>query len=113
MAYNYYPYNPYQQNSLLWVRNSNEAMMYPVAPNNAVALWDSSSPVIYLKQADASGRPSMKTFDLTERTERPTESVSPSEGKELYATKNDLAALVGLVTRLENRVLKLEGEEDE
>ena len=43
------------QNSIIWVRNQNEAAMFPLAPNNAVALWDSGSPVIYLKQADASG----------------------------------------------------------
>ena len=33
-------------------------MGYLVAPNSAVALWDSNSPTIYLKQADASGKPS-------------------------------------------------------
>ena len=67
---NYYPYTPYtgyqylpqapqytqpaqaqtpQQIStgILWVANEQEAQNYPVAPNNAVALWDSVNPVIY------------------------------------------------------------------
>jgi len=79
MAYPYY--NPYQSNyfptsiptpqpaaSIIWVSGDKEAAAYPVAPNNAVTLWDSDAPVIYLKQADASGKPVMKTFDLVERT---------------------------------------------
>ena len=91
--YGYQPYQPYQppmsdqlmqlrQNqfqpnmqqvpqqappSIVWVQSETEAMTYPVAPNNAVTLWDSNSPVIYLKQADASGRPTMKVYDLVER----------------------------------------------
>ena len=83
-----------QQNptNILWVRNSQEAAMYPVAPNNAVVLWDSGSPVIYLNQADASGKPTMKTYDLVERVEK-TESPD-GEG---YATKGELAALAGVV----------------
>ena len=56
MAYNnYYPatYQPMyyqppvqqqtqQPSSLIWVSNITEAQSYPVAPNNAVALWDAS-----------------------------------------------------------------------
>lgn len=81
--YNYYPYNasnalatqqsvaPMQQSvaSIIWVKGSAEAAAYPVAPNNAVALWDSDAPVIYLKQADAAGKPTVKAFDLVERKE--------------------------------------------
>lgn len=29
---------------------------------------------MYLKQADASGKPSMKTYDLVERTQRPAQA---------------------------------------
>lgn len=125
MAYNYFPvgYQPYQFQpapvqqaqtiqtpppSLLWVRNGQEAAMYPVAPNNAVALWDSGAPVIYLKKADASGKPSMQTFDLVERVETPVESVSSADSKDTFATKNELAALTSLVSRIEDKVLKLE-----
>jgi len=129
MAYNYFPvgYQPYQLQqmqpvqqpvqapspSLLWVRNGQEAAMYPVAPNNAVALWDSGAPVIYLKKADASGKPSMQTFDLVERVEAPVESVSPAESKDMFATKNELAALASLVKRIEDKVIRLEDDVDE
>lgn len=96
----YYPYNYYQppmadqlaqlrqpyqpvQNlqqtpmapSIVWVQNEMEAANYLVAPNSAVTLWDSNSPVVYLKQADASGKPSMKTYDLVERVQRPAQAV--------------------------------------
>lgn len=130
MAYNYFPvnyqpYNPYQFQqaqpaqqvqappSLLWVRNSQEAAMYPVAPNNAVALWDSGAPVIYLKKADAAGKPSMQTFDLVERIEQPVESVSPAEVKDAYATKNELAALASVVKSVEDKVSRLTKEEED
>lgn len=85
--------------------------MYPVAPNNAVALWDSGSPVIYLKQADASGKPTMKTFDLVERIEKPTESVSVQAGTDItYATKDELAALAGVVRDVDGVISELKDE---
>ena len=56
--------------SIVWVQNEMEAANYLVAPNSAVTLWDSNAPVVYLKQADASGKPSMKIYDLVERSQR-------------------------------------------
>lgn len=64
------------QSGILWVANEQEAQAYPVAPNNAVALWDSTNPAVYIKQADASGKPVLKTYDLVER---PQEAVSATE----------------------------------
>lgn len=80
---------PQQQQSIIWVTGEQEAMGYLVAPNSAVALWDSSSPTIYLKQADASGKPTMKTYDLVER--RPVQVQKAPEIE--YATRADLEAL--------------------
>lgn len=60
--------------SIVWVQNEMEAANYLVAPNSAVTLWDSNAPVVYLKQADASGKPSMKIYDLVERTQRPVQT---------------------------------------
>ena len=115
--YGYQPYQPYQppmadqlmqlrQNqyqlnmqqvpqqqapSIVWVQSEVEAMTYPIAPNNAVTLWDSNAPVIYLKQADASGKPSMKIYDLVERNSRPVQTMQTQAVE--YATKDELAAL--------------------
>ena len=65
------------QSGILWVTSEQEAQAYPVAPNNAVALWDSSAPAVYIKQADASGKPVLKVYDLTERTEAPRSASKP------------------------------------
>ena len=63
--------------SMVWVSGEAEAMAYLVAPNSAVALWDSNAPTIYLKQADASGKPSIKVYDLVERTQKPMQASQP------------------------------------
>ena len=63
--------------SMVWVSGESEAMAYLVAPNSAVALWDSNAPTIYLKQADASGKPSIKVYDLVERTSGARTAQSP------------------------------------
>ena len=84
--------------SMVWVSGEQEAMGYLVAPNSAVALWDSNAPTIYLKQADASGKPSIKVFDLVERTSAPRAEQSPP-GVEV-ATKADLEALAARVEAL-------------
>lgn len=116
--YGYQPYQPYQppmadqlmqlrQNqyqpnmqqvpqqqaapSIVWVQNEMEAVNYLVAPNSAVTLWDSNAPVVYLKQADASGKPSMKIYDLVERTQRPAQA--PQAPAVEYAPLSRLEAL--------------------
>ena len=110
-----YPYQMYQplpvsqpvnpQTGIIWVSGENEAQMYPVAPNNAVALWDSSAPVLYLKQADASGKPGMKIYDLTERAV----SVSGSGGISVptYATKDDLVQFNSAIEQMKADIEKL------
>lgn len=89
---------PQQPPSIVWVQNEMEAANYLVAPNSAVTLWDSNAPVVYLKQADASGKPSMKTYDLVERTQRPVQAQQAPMVE--YATKQDLDALAARVEAL-------------
>ena len=132
--YGYQPYQPYQppmadqlmqlrQNqyqpnmqqvpqqqapSIVWVQSEAEAMTYPIAPNNAVTLWDSNAPVIYLKQADASGKPSMKIYDLVERNSRPVQTMQTQAVE--YATKDELAALAArldAITTMKESPVKL------
>lgn len=107
--YNYYPYNapntlPTQQSvgptSIIWVKGAGEAAAYPVAPNNAVALWDSDAPVIYLKQADAAGKPTVKAFDLVERKEMKEDEddvmkVIAGMKAEIEALKSDVYGIAG------------------
>lgn len=81
--------------SIVWVQSEAEAMAYLVAPNSAVALWDSSAPVVYLKQADAAGKPSMKIYDLVERTGQP----AAKPGVE-YVTRQEFEALAARLDAL-------------
>jgi len=93
------PYNPVvNQSGIIWVSGLQEAQMYPVAPNNAVALWSRDGKSIYLKQADATGKPSIKTYDLVERAESASGEPQTQDGsKPAYATKDELVAVVGAV----------------
>lgn len=60
-----------QSGGINWVNSKLEADNWPIAPGCAVALWDSNNPVIYLRQADSTGKPSTKVYDLVERTDNP------------------------------------------
>ena len=84
--------------SIVWVQNEMEAANYLVAPNSAVTLWDSNAPVVYLKQADASGKPSMKIYDLVERTQRPAQA--PQAPAVEYAPLSRLEALEARLNEL-------------
>jgi hypothetical protein len=92
--------NQQQTSSLIWVQGEAGAKSYLVAPNNTVQLWDSESPTIYLKSADASGMPSMKILDYTVRGEDKTPKTAPQPTQNTsYVTHDELNAL-------ENRVLE-------
>jgi len=60
-----------QNNGMIWVNGKAEADSYQVLSNSAVALWDANNPVVYLRQADSTGKPSTKVYDLVERTDHP------------------------------------------
>lgn len=98
MAYNFFPtgYQPYFQNGnnqsgLTWVTGETAAKSYPVAPNSAVALWDSEANVVYIKSADASGMPSVKVLDYTVRTDSPkTAEIQPQSD---FVTHEELSAI--------------------
>lgn len=101
------------QSSIIWISSERDAAMYPVAPNTAVTLWSASEPVVYLKQADASGKPTMKTYDLVERVETPP--TAPSDGgdkKVEYALKSDLSAVVGVVKSFDDMLSSIKADVD-
>lgn len=104
--------NPIAQGGVQWVSGEQEARGYLIAPNSAVALWDSTAPTVYLKQADASGKPTLKIYDLVERTE--TASNAPKKLGVEFVTReefNRLAALVGELKGKKKR--KVEEDEDD
>lgn len=102
---------PMNTPSIIWISSENEALSYPVAPNNAVTLWSTSEPVVYLKQADATGKPTLKTYDLVERTQAvSTASASQGGNTVIYAKKDDLDAVLGVIKGISNDVEQMKGD---
>ena len=80
--------------SPLWVQGEAGAKAYPVAPGNSVLLMDSERNVFYIKSADQSGMPMMRTFDYTERTTTqnlPAQAAQMPQGD--YVTRSEFDAL--------------------
>lgn len=106
------PQNPIAQGGVQWVSGEQEARNWMIAPNAAVALWDSTAPTVYLKQADASGRPTLKIYDLVERAETPR--TAPQEKGVEFVTRKEFDALAALVGEIKGKKKrKVEEEEDD
>ena len=110
----YYPYQPQavqqqpQTSGIIWISGLQEAQMYPVAPNNAVALWEQSGKVVYLKQADATGKPTLTIYDLVERTQNAS---APQEVKSIeYVSKEELTKIVGVLDTVRSELETVKGD---
>ena len=88
-------------NNIIWVQGEAGAKSYLVAPNTTVQLWDSERQTIYLKSADASGMPSIKTLDYTIR-EMPQANAptAPIIDSTAFATKDEVRALADEINAL-------------
>ena len=85
----------------IWVPNEKAANEFIVAPNNAVTLWDMNAPVVYVKKADASGKPTMTTYDLVERSTAPVSPTAPQTVPTVeYVTRKDFDELAAKVAAL-------------
>lgn len=99
-AYQPQPQQP-QNQSIIWIPNEQAANDFIVAPNNAVTLWDMNSPVVYVKKADASGKPTITTYDLVERIQaQPTPASAQPEPAIEYVTRKDFDELAAKVAAL-------------
>ena len=109
------PYQMAQNNEMIWVLSKTEAESYPVAPNNAVVMWDKNSPTIYVKSVDGNRTPSFRTLDFKERVENvpnpPAESVKEWEAK--FPKREELEVLQAKFESLNAKVDKLLSKEDE
>lgn len=102
--------NPVAQSGVQWVSGEQEARNWMIAPNAAVALWDSSAPTVYLKQADASGKPTLKVYDLVERL-----AIAPDAQKAPaaeYVTRKEFDALAALVSEMKGKKRKEEKSDE-
>lgn len=126
MAYPFYPTYPYgytpqptqplQQNQqasgIIWVSGAQEAQMYPVAPNNAVALWEQSGKTIYLKSADATGKPTLRMYDLVERAETPQMKQDSQDSKIIdYVLKSDIEPILSAIAAMKKEIKSLKKKE--
>lgn len=104
------PQNPLPQSGVQWVSGEQEARSWMVAPNAAVALWDSTAPTVYLKQADASGKPTLKVYDLVERlASAPDTQKAPTPE---YVTRKEFDALAALVSEMKGKKRKEEKSDE-
>lgn len=95
------PQNPVAQSGVQWVSGEQEARNWMIAPNAAVALWDSSAPTVYLKKADASGKPSLTIYDLVERAETPRTASTADPVK--FVTREEFDALAAVVDGIKGK----------
>ena len=97
------PQTPQINNSsIIWVQGEAGAKSYLVAPNNTVQLWDSEAQVIYLKSADASGMPTIKTLDYTIRDN--VQSAPHVIEDHSYATKQEVENLAEELASMKRRL---------
>lgn len=100
-------------NDMIWTQGEAGAKGYLVAPNNTVVLWDTESPTIYIKSADANGIPSMRILDFTERNSVASNSHenAPATHKctcgDKFATKEQINALEGKIDDLKAKYEEL------
>lgn len=104
------PQNPMAQTGVQWVSGEQEARNWMLAPNAAVALWDSSAPTVYLKKADASGKPSLTIYDLVERAETPR--TAPTEDPVKFVTREEFDALAAVVDGMKGKKKAKEADAD-
>lgn len=90
---------------IIWVQGEAGAKSYLVAPNTTVQLWDSERQTIYIKSADASGMPSIKTLDYTIR-EQPQNAVSfaSETASATFATKDEVNLLANEINALKGKL---------
>ena len=99
--------------SIIWVPNEKAANEFIVAPNNAVTLWDMNAPVVYVKKADASGKPTMTTYDLVERSTAPVSPTAPQTMPTVeYVTRKDFDELAAKVEALSVKPVRKVKEAD-
>ena len=92
-----------QNDSMIWVQGEEGMKSYRVAPNATVPLWDSERQTIYLKSADAMGRPSVEYIDYTIREKS---KPAPNDGQ-TYVTKDEFDKLNSQLSDISNQLKQL------
>ena len=88
-------------NNITWVQGEAGAKAFLVAPNNTIALWDSEAQVIYIKETDMAGRPTMQILDYTIRNK-------PKD--EMEVLRDEIAELKKKIKEMSNESVISENE---
>lgn len=101
----------------IWVQGEAGAKAYFVAANATVVLWDTESPTLYIKSADATGKPlDMDIIDLSRRAKNiPTmPQNSPTEHKctcgDKFVLKKDFEALESEISALREELNEIKAK---
>ena len=101
----------------IWVQGEAGAKAYFVAANATVVLWDTESPTLYIKSADATGKPlDMDIIDLSRRAKNiPTmPQNSPTEHKctcgDKFVLKKDFEALESEISALRDELNEIKAK---
>lgn len=62
------PYQPAQRQEISKVSGENGAKAFPLPPRSSILLLDENNPVIWLKQTDDAGYPSLSAYQITPYT---------------------------------------------
>lgn len=88
--------------SFVWAIGEEGAKAYPVVPGNKVAIFDSTAPVVYIKEVALDGKPlEMEIYDLVKREQAKLEPEVPKMDLSNYITRDEIAALVASATKTE------------
>ena len=81
------PFMPQQAQSIQYVNGRQSAESYQMPANSSVILMDSNMARFYMKQTDASGIATLKTYDFHEaEEEKPKEYVTKAEFEKFKAS---------------------------
>lgn len=107
----YQPMQPIRPNNdeRIWVNGLAQAEDYLIAPNSFVRLWDSTEQVFYEKRADASGRPTLDTYEY--KCRKATEPFKAESGADIY--KEQLNAIETRLDKLERKLNHESNTDDE
>jgi len=78
----YNPYQPQARSEVIRVTGENGARMYQMPPNSSALLLDESEPIVWLKQTDGAGYPTITPYKIT-----PFTPESPVKGLEERITR--------------------------
>lgn len=71
--------HPMNQNQIIKVNGRNGAEAYQMMPNASVLLLDETQPILWLKQTDGAGYPSLTAYDIKPHEEAPVPDMKSLE----------------------------------